>query len=370
MERAIFELISAARDRVDFTVVSATLAADLQPFVRWRRVPIIPRPFVLKFLMFFALAGFRYRRRDVDLVYTLGAIVPRRADVMAIHFCHAAYRANTVDANLEADVPIVRRVNTAVAFWMALEMERLLTRPRWARTATAVSNGGARELGRFYPQVPVTVIPNGVDHSRFRPSPAAREAVRASVAIPDGDVVALFVGGRWSQKGLEVTIRALADARGRRSTPISLWVAGSGDVARYQRLADGLGVGDAIHFFGYVTDTERLYQGADIFVLPSAYETFCMVAYEAASTGLPVVATPVNGVEDLLADGSAGLLVDATVESVSAALAQLASDALTRRGMGSAARQQVRDLTWTATANRTVALFEHLLPTGAGASPR
>ena len=40
MERALFELISAAHDRVDFTVVSATLAPDLQPLVRWRRVPI------------------------------------------------------------------------------------------------------------------------------------------------------------------------------------------------------------------------------------------------------------------------------------------------------------------------------------------
>ena len=185
--------------------------------------------------------------------------------------------------------------------------------------------------------------------------------LRASAAIPDGGLVALFVGGRWSQKGLEVTIRALADARARLSTPLSLWVAGSGDATRYQRLADGLGVGGAIRFFGYVADTERLYQGADMFVLPSAYETFCMVAYEAASTGLPVVATPVNGVEDLLADGAAGLLVDPTVESVSAALVQLASDAPARRRMGSAARQRTRDLTWTATANRTVTLFERLL---------
>jgi UDP-glucose:(heptosyl)LPS alpha-1,3-glucosyltransferase len=361
MERAMYELILGARDRVDFTVVSVNLAEDLRPFVRWRRVPAIRRPFVVKFLMFFVLSGFRYRRRDVDLVHTLGAILPRRSDVMAVHFCHASYRSLTTGADLESDEAWLRRLNISVAFRVGLIAERVFSRPPWARVATAVSAGGARELARFYPDLLISVVPNGVDHTRFRPDSRARAQIRTQVGAQPAEVVALFVGGRWSQKGLEIAIRGLAHSQRRTAVPISLWVVGSGDPSRYQTIADELGVGDRLRFFGYLKETEQVYQGADIFVLPSAYETFCMVAYEAASSGLPVVATAVNGVDDLIGDGSAGVMVDATAPAVGDALRELADDVDLRSRMGAAGRRAVRDVTWTAAVDKSVALYEDLL---------
>jgi glycosyltransferase involved in cell wall biosynthesis len=143
-----------------------------------------------------------------------------------------------------------------------------------------------------------------------------------------------------------------------------LWVAGSGDAQRYQAIADDLGVGDRVRFFGYVAAPERLYQAADIFVLPSAYETFCMVAYEAASSALPVVATAVNGVEDLLRGDQAGRLVDATAESVGNALTELAGDSDRRHQMGSTARRLVAELTWQSSVEQTVALYDELASEG------
>jgi UDP-glucose:(heptosyl)LPS alpha-1,3-glucosyltransferase len=364
MERAMYELVMGARERVDFTVVSTTLAEDLQPFVRWRRVPTLRRPFVVKFGVFFALAGFCYRRGRADVVHTLGAIVPRRADLMSVHFCHAAYRADTRGSDLESGQPALRRLNVALAFQVGLRSEQALTRSRLVRRATAVSIGGARELARFYPDLAVTVIPNGVDHARFHPEPHTRSATRVDAGVADGDVVALFVGGRWSQKGLEITIRGLALAQASLSQPLWLWVAGSGDAQRYQAIADDLGVGDRVRFFGYVAAPERLYQAADIFVLPSAYETFCMVAYEAASSALPVVATAVNGVEDLLRGDQAGRLVDATAESVGNALTELAGDSDRRHQMGSTARRLVAELTWQSSVEQTVALYDELASEG------
>jgi UDP-glucose:(heptosyl)LPS alpha-1,3-glucosyltransferase len=364
MERAMYELIMGARDNVDFTVVSTTLAEDLRPFVRWRRVPTLRRPFAVKFSVFFVLAGFCYRRGRADVVHTLGAIVPRRADLMSVHFCHAAYRADTRATDLEAGQPRLRRLNTALAFQLGLRTEQALTNSRWAGRATAVSNGGARELARFYPDLAVTVIPNGVDHARFHPAPHTRSATRLNAGVADGDVVALFIGGRWSQKGLEITIRGLALAQAGLSQPLRLWVAGSGDIRRYQAIANALGVGDRIHFFGYVADPERLYQAADIFVLPSAYETFCMVAYEAASSALPVVATAVNGVDDLLQGNQAGILIEATAESVGTALGTLAGDPDLRHQMGTAGRHVVAELTWQSSVEQTVATYEELVSEG------
>jgi glycosyltransferase involved in cell wall biosynthesis len=360
MERAMYELIRGGHQQVDFTVVSITLAPELRPFVHWRRVPAPRRPFVLKYLTFFLLAALRWRRRDADLVHVLGAIVPRRVDVMAVHFCHAAYRADTVGADLEAGQRWLRRLNVGVAFRLGLVTERIFTRPPWVRTATAVSVGGARELASYYPRLAVTVIPNGVDQSRFRPAPDAHDSVRAECGVRPDEVVALFVGGRWTQKGLELAIRGLARANAAGTVPLVLWVAGLGDPARYKAVAAELGAGDRVRFLGYVGEAERLYQGADIFVLPSSYETFCMVAYEAASSGLPIVSTSVNGVDELLQDGSAGLMVAATEQAVGDALHRLAGDPGLRDRMGSAGRARVRDVTWSATVDQTVALYAEL----------
>lgn len=358
----MFELVQRAHRDVEFTVVSATLDPRLREHVRWRKVPIIRRPFIVKFLMFFVLSGFRYRRRG-SLVHSLGAILPRRVDVMAVHFCHAAFRADTAPLDLEADQPRWRRLNIALALQMGLLTERLLTRPPWAKRATAVSSGGAQELSRFYPTLPVVVIPNGVDHARFAPSADARRVAREEQAVASDHVVVLFVGGRWSQKGLEAAIRGFGVASARTTASMSMWVAGSGDVPLYEAIAASAGVDDRVRFLGYRDDAERLYQAADIFLLPSAYETFCMVAYEAASCGLPVVATAVNGIDDLVQGDRAGRTIAASAESVGAALAELAADESLRTALGARGREAASRLTWDATVAATIDLYDDLLPT-------
>ena len=76
----------------------------------------------------------------------------------------------------------------------------------------------------------------------------------------------------------------------------------------HRALAEGLGVADRVRFLGYRVDVERVYQAADIFVLPTAYETFCRAAHEAAACGLPVVAPPVPGIRELIGEDEAGIL--------------------------------------------------------------
>ena len=66
-----------------------------------------------------------------------------------------------------------------------------------------------------------------------------------------------------------------------------------------------------LHFLGSVDQMPRLYAAADAFVLPTSYETFSLVTYEAAAAGLPLLVTRVSGVEDLLADGLNGWFIGA-----------------------------------------------------------
>jgi UDP-glucose:(heptosyl)LPS alpha-1,3-glucosyltransferase len=78
---------------------------------------------------------------------------------------------------------------------------------------------------------------------------------------------------------------------------------------------------------------------ADAFVLPTSYESFSLVSFEAAASGLPILVTPVNGVRELIKDGHNGFLISREPEPIAARLGELARDPELRRRLGAGARQ-------------------------------
>ncbi len=342
MERAYAELVRRMPSRYRAIVISSELAPSLRPLVEWRHVPVPRRPVPLRILLFFVLGGIALRRIRPDLIHTLGAIVPNRADAVEVQFCDAGFLAAT-GRFAPMDAPPLRRINTALARVLALSAERWCYKPRRLRQFVAVSHGIGSELARHYPGIPVVVAPNGVDLVRFKPDAAFRRRIRDQVGLGDADVVALFVGGDWDRKGLPIAIAALAHAAG-----VHLWVVGPGDTTRFEKLAREHGVGARVRFFGRRADTERFYAAADIFCLPSLYEAYPLAGLEAAAAGLPVVATPVNGISDLVGEDEAGILVQRAPKDVGEALARLACDSALRKRLGSAARRRVEHYTWDA----------------------
>ena len=122
-------------------------------------------------------------------------------------------------------------------------------------------------------------------------------------------------------------------------------------------------MGDSVTFFGPRQDTERFYQAADVFILPTEYETFSLAAYEAAASGLPVVATRVNGVEDLITDGETGLFFTRSPGGLASALQTLAGDSKLRARMGLAGRRRASAFTWDRSVDAVVRAYEELLGT-------
>jgi glycosyltransferase involved in cell wall biosynthesis len=343
---------------LEFVVFSRTLTENLRDLVEWHRVPVPPRPIPLKFAAFFALSGLRLARHRVDLICSVGAIVPNRIDVAWVHHCHTAFRRAT-GALAPSGLPLSRRLNTSLLRAESILAERWSYGREPSPALSAVSKGLAEELAREFPGCSVHTIPNGVDTARFRPDRSMRRDVRAELGLGD-EVVVLFVGGDWGHKGLGLAIQALASAA-RSGIDMRLWVVGRGDEARYSALARSLGVGDSVAFFGPRTDPERFYQVSDLFVLPSAYEALPLVALEALAAGLPLVATGVNGVTELFAKDDPGILVERSSESVAAALVRLGSDADLRRRLGETGRLIASDYTWECSVEATVELFGRLL---------
>jgi len=361
MERAFAELIRHAHADVDFVVFAATLAEDLRPYVKWRPVHVPRRPFPVKLVTFMILAGLRVRRSNVDLVHTLGAILPRRVDLVSVHFCQEAFRHVRSTQN-EQGRSRLRGLNAAVSFWLAWCIERWYWRSDRVRAMAAVSVGTAREVARYYPGIPVHVTPNGVDLERFVPDDSARRTLRHEERLVDEDVVAIFVGGRWEDKGLPLVFDSLCTASAKLPVRrLHLWVVGRGDEALYGRLAARLAIASRVRFFGFRSDVERFLQAADVFVFPSSYETFSLVAHEAAACGLPVIATPVNGIDELVLPGETGYLVPADAAALAEALAHLARTPSLRKAMGQRARERVGTMTWQRSAASVVDIYRSLL---------
>jgi glycosyltransferase involved in cell wall biosynthesis len=361
MERAFAELVRRFHERYDIVVVASDLASDLRPLVEWRRAPAPRRPAALRFLVFYALGALRLRPVRPGLVHTLGAIVPNRADVATVQFCHAAFR-DAAGQLAPPGAPLLRRMNTAAYRLICIAAERWSYRAGRTGVLAPVSDGVARELARHYPTVPVAVARNGVDRHRFRPSSRVRSEIRESLGTRSDEVVVLFVGGDWDRKGLAVAIEGLAWARYLTERPLALWILGEGDTARFGEVARRCGVEDRVRFLGRRHDAERFYCGADVFVLPTFYEAFPLVALEAAASALPIVAPLVNGIDELLGQG-AGIAVERTSEAVGAALARLAESPDLRRKLGTAARECSARFTWERSAAVVASVYTEALET-------
>ena len=192
------------------------------------------------------------------------------------------------------------------------------------------------------------IIHCGVDPDRYSPCPRAGNRL-------------LFVGRLAAVKGVPVLLDALAQARETRPD-LSLTLVGDGpDRAALQVRVTALGLGDAVHFAGYKSQAEvaDLLARHDALVLPSFAEGVPVVLMEAMAAKMPVIATAVGGVSELVHDGETGCLVAPGDEAaLRGAILRLMGDSAHRLRMGEAGRARVKaDFTATTEAARLARLF-------------
>ncbi len=138
----------------------------------------------------------------------------------------------------------------------------------------------------------VRVVYNKPDLSRYRPPQAGeRAAARRDWNIPEGSRAMVLAGTNFDLKGVATAIAALAKLPGE----FLLLVAGGRNPGRHARLARDLGVADRVRFLGRVDDMPHLYRAADLFVLPSFYDTCSNAVLEALASGLPAISSADNG---------------------------------------------------------------------------
>jgi glycosyltransferase involved in cell wall biosynthesis len=213
---------------------------------------------------------------------------------------------------------------------------------RFARTFFCLTEdmASAVRASRIVPNGKIRVILNGIDTSQFV-TPCDTGPIRASLSIgPDSPVIGT-VGRLTEVKRQDVLIGAFAAVK-RRFESTHLLLVGDGPLRQeLERLANSLGVGGSVHFAGYQAATAPFIQAMTIFALTSASEGMPQAAIEASVTGLPIVASCVGGLPELIEDGRTGLLVPpGNVSAFAEAMCRLLDDPAEGRRLGEAARRQ------------------------------
>ena len=219
---------------------------------------------------------------------------------------------------------------------------------RSATRAIAVSEPVAAHLRSLARQLPIDVIPNGVDLARFRPGVGVR-----------GDLLRVgFMGRLVPNKGPDVILRAIAEAV-RLGVDLELSIAGAGPEEKNLRhLASDLGVEHRVRFEGHRPDPEAWLRDIDVLVRPSLTEGMPLGLLEAMAVGVPVIASDIPGNAWLIRATDAGLLIPVgDHEALARALASLWREPRLLDEMRAAGIRAATSFTW----DRTSALTEATL---------
>jgi glycosyltransferase involved in cell wall biosynthesis len=336
-------MLRALAEEHEFTVFAVQFSNPHPERIRFVRVPCPTRPLALLFVAYHLVAPLCYLRyrlsggRKFDLIQTVESN-SAFGDVFYAHFCHGGYlKHHWKRSGARGLRGWFRWLDHTLHAWV----EKFVY-PRAAHIVVP-SRGLSQELKEQFPSASskVTVLSNPINVGRLQAPPDFdRAGFRHQLGLGEQDLAGLFVAlGQFERKGLPMILDALAEP-GMEQVKLVV-VGGESDlIARYREETEKRGVAERVKFVGMQSDVRPYLWSSDVFVFPSLYETFSLVTYEAAASGLPIVASHLYGVEDLLRDGENGFLVETTAQSVRQGLqAVLALTPAERAAMGRRARE-------------------------------
>lgn len=249
----------------------------------------------------------------------------------------------------------VNRAETSLIYATILKAALLLS-----HRVIVVSDAIGQALRAKYPDhhQKIAMIPNGVESDLL-------DIQRTGNNVGSRSLSLLAVGALIKRKAVNNIIEALSYINV--SPPPSLTVVGDGPELRYlERLAKEMNVYRNVNFIGAVDpdDVQRYLSGADIFVFASLSEGRPNVILEAMAAGLPIVASRIDGVTELIVDGRNGMLfAPGDARELAQKLEALIEGSVSRSTLGASARNYIVEnkLTWSQTGRRYVEMYEQCL---------
>lgn len=290
-------------------------------------------------------------RRDIDppLLFALSRTLRRlRPDVVHTHLVHAdLYGALAARGSLVSTKHNDDRFRTGAFRFV----ERALTRR--ADRVIAVTNALARftveQVG--LPAAKVEVVHYGLDE------PPVPWGKNPSSSVPADARVLLAVSRLVAQKGVDRAVRALAAIHAQHPDAVLVVLGEGSERARLDALARELGVADAVFLLGRVPDVAAWLDRAELLVHAARWEGFGLALLEAMIAGLPIVATGVSSIPELVVDGETGFLVE--TDDVAPPVIRILADPDLAARLGRAGRARARsEFSVGQMARRTAAVYD------------
>jgi len=289
-------------------VLAGNWQDDVESFAQCHRIHHLKRPWFLR--------GLSYRRHcaeflktfECDALNTHGVVCPA-GGVMWVHSLHAAWleRGRSMLGG-SSWRRMKRRLNPLHPILLRLEEQHFGRRAykRLFATTPVVRD----DLARFYgvPAGDVTIVPNGFNPDEFSADRRTerRHEMRRQLGLQPDQIALLFVANELERKGYRTILGALRRL-GRRD--LRLVVVGRPPAKQIMQLAAAHGVADLVIAAGPTAAVADFHAAADLFVLPTQYEAFCLAILESLGSGLPVVTSSVPGAADAIQPGVNGELV-------------------------------------------------------------
>lgn len=231
---------------------------------------------------------------------------------------------------------------------------------RRSEAVVALSEGIGKELGRMGGTLAART--EVIHNAAIEGAVEGRGSMDSCDLREDsGEWVVVCCGRLTGAKGHSYLLRAIQYCR--RDLPVRLWIVGEGELrGELEKEAEGLGISEAVDFFGFQEDPYPYIREADAFVLPSLWEGFGNVLVEAMAVGTPVVTTSCpHGPSEIVADEENGLIVQPRdAEALASALVRLLTDQPLRERLSTAGRERAEYFTAPAIADKYGRLFERV----------
>ncbi len=222
----------------------------------------------------------------------------------------------------------------------------------------AVSPAAEEFVHRYFPQVHMSIVTNGIDTKRFSP------AIEPLEKYQDDVFTILFVGRMDPRKGAKFLFAALPFLEEKLQGKYRVVVVGTSWMRKYYDALIPSGVREHVEFVGYVTPEElpRYYRSADVYCSPATgNESFGIVLLEAMACGTPVVASDIDGYRWVIEPGTEGLLVPPrSPRHLAEAITTLANDPARRTAMGAAGRAKALTYDWSKIVDQLEPIYDSI----------
>lgn len=220
----------------------------------------------------------------------------------------------------------------------------------------------SQDIANYFKKIGVKrieILPNGIDLTRFQNQD--RQKAREELGLQENDFAIMTVARLEKVKGIEYLIKALHILVSNYQLPTinyQLIIVGDGSERRMlEKMVASLGIQERVKFLGAVDNSRVPYylSAGDCFCLPSLQEGFGIVVLEAMAAGLPVIASKVGGLLDIVQDNENGLLVEpGNSQAISQAIEKIRDNSELARQLTNKAKQDLAKYDWSAICQKVL----------------